>query len=342
MAPLRTVTLRVAGTAAAALVLGLLAGVPPGTIGLPLGAAGLAPGPAYAEPSASDLAEQLAQASSELDVVVEAYDAATGQLAGLQQRASALAARLAPLSATADLTRAQLGAAVSGLYEQGAPAGLNALLGAGTPEATLDALSSLRYLADQRDLLLAGYQAASAALNAQQDEVDLATARVRNQQASLAAQRQAIQGRIDALEQLRRKLYGSTRPAPPRVDSYVPSYQAGPAGVAVRYAFAQIGKAYQYGAAGPDAYDCSGLTMASWRQAGVSLPHSAAQQWRVVSHLAASQLQPGDLVFYYSDIHHVAIYIGGGRVVHAPTWGQSVTTAPVDLAPIYGYGRVKI
>ncbi len=81
--------------------------------------------------------------------------------------------------------------------------------------------------------------------------------------------------------------------------------------------------------------------MASWRSAGVSLDHSAARQWGQVTHVSRDQLQPGDLVFYYSDIHHVALYVGGGRVVHAPTWGHTVTTAPIDIDPIHGYGRVR-
>ncbi len=302
----------------------------------------LAPPAARAEPSSSDLTQQLAQANQQLDSIVEAYDQATDRLADLRQRSATVAASLAPLQAQASEYDVQLGALVTGLYEQGASAGLSALLGAATPGAVLDDLGTMSYFAYQRSQLLSGYQAASQALNAQQDTLDLLAAQVRNQLAGLSAQQATIEARIAALRQLRSKVYGSSRPSPPRVDSFVPAYQAGPAGVAVQYAFKQIGKAYQYGADGPNTYDCSGLVMASWQQAGVSLPHSAAQQWRVVSHISASQLQPGDLVFYYSDIHHVALYIGGGRVVHAPTWGQSVTTAPVGIASIYGYGRVKL
>ncbi len=79
--------------------------------------------------------------------------------------------------------------------------------------------------------------------------------------------------------------------------------------------------------------------MASWRAAGVSLPHSAALQWAQLAHVSRSQLEPGDLIFYYRDIHHVAIYIGDDKMIHAPTYGEAVEIAPIDNAPIYGYGR---
>lgn len=69
------------------------------------------------------------------------------------------------------------------------------------------------------------------------------------------------------------------------------------------------------------------------------LPHNAARQYGSMAHLARADLAPGDLVFYYSDIHHVAIYIGNGTIIHAPQPGDSVRAARLDMAPIYGYGR---
>jgi cell wall-associated NlpC family hydrolase len=90
---------------------------------------------------------------------------------------------------------------------------------------------------------------------------------------------------------------------------------------------AQVGKAYVYGAAGPSAYDCSGLTMRAWGAAGVGLPHSSSAQYNMGTHVSASQLRPGDLVFYYSPISHVGMYIGNGMIVNAenPSAGVKVT-----------------
>ena len=115
---------------------------------------------------------------------------------------------------------------------------------------------------------------------------------------------------------------------------------SGKAGVAVRYAYNAIGTPYVWAAEGPNGYDCSGLTLAAWKAAGKSLPHNAAMQWDKVAHISRSQLAAGDLVFY-SGLGHVALYVGGGQVIHAPTFGESVKLASVDMMTPYGYGRVR-
>lgn len=116
-----------------------------------------------------------------------------------------------------------------------------------------------------------------------------------------------------------------------------PAASAGPvsgrAGVAVDFAMAQIGDRYVHGAAGPDAWDCSGLTGGAWRAAGVALPRSSGAQAGAGRPVSRNELQPGDLVFYYSPIHHVALYIGNGRVVHASRPGRPVGVAPVFSMP---------
>jgi cell wall-associated NlpC family hydrolase len=94
--------------------------------------------------------------------------------------------------------------------------------------------------------------------------------------------------------------------------------------IAVATAAAQIGKPYQWGAAGPDRFDCSGLTMYSWAHAGVSMGHYTGSQWAEFPHVPLSELAPGDLVFFGSDIHHVGIYEGGGVMIHAPQTGDFV------------------
>jgi cell wall-associated NlpC family hydrolase len=99
---------------------------------------------------------------------------------------------------------------------------------------------------------------------------------------------------------------------------------------AVEFALAQVGKPYVWGSGGPSSYDCSGLTMASWAAAGVSLPHSSRDQYNYGTHVSRDQLQPGDLIFFYQPISHVTIYIGNGLMVSAPTSGQDVTVVPLD------------
>ena len=122
-----------------------------------------------------------------------------------------------------------------------------------------------------------------------------------------------------------------------RMPSSVPA--SGRAAAAVQYALAQVGDSYVYGAAGPSAFDCSGLTMMAWAQAGVGLPHSSSAQFGSGPHVSSNDLQPGDLVFYYSPISHVAIYIGNGLIVHAANPGEGVRVAGVFSMPYSGAVR---
>ncbi|MFE4592111.1 C40 family peptidase [Streptomyces laurentii] len=105
------------------------------------------------------------------------------------------------------------------------------------------------------------------------------------------------------------------------------------------FARAQIGKPYVWGATGPGSYDCSGLTQAAWRAAGVTLPRTTWDQVEVGTRVATADLQPGDLVFFYADISHVGIYIGGGKMIHAPKPGAYVREESISYMPIYGSVR---
>lgn len=120
---------------------------------------------------------------------------------------------------------------------------------------------------------------------------------------------------------------------------------SGRAAAAVQYALAQVGDRYVAAAAGPSAFDCSGLTMTAWRQAGVSLPHYSYSQWSSTRRIPLSEARPGDLVFYFGgSVHHVGMYIGNGKMVHAANPGDGVRIDAV-LGPWYnryfsGVGRV--
>jgi peptidoglycan DL-endopeptidase CwlO len=114
---------------------------------------------------------------------------------------------------------------------------------------------------------------------------------------------------------------------------------SGRASDAIKMAYEQLGDPYVYGAAGPGSFDCSGLTMFAWASGGVSLPHSSSAQYSSLRHVSIADLQPGDLVFYYSPISHVGIYIGGGRIIHAPHPGQSVEIASLHMMPLAGAAR---
>ena len=126
--------------------------------------------------------------------------------------------------------------------------------------------------------------------------------------------------------------------APP--EAALPTPGSGPEGmVAVQAALTRIGSPYSWGASGPSSFDCSGLVMWAFQQAGINLPHSSQALAQGGQSVSMDQMQPGDLVTYYSDASHVGIYIGDGMMVHASTYGTPVRVAPVDNAPIHNVRR---
>lgn len=132
-------------------------------------------------------------------------------------------------------------------------------------------------------------------------------------------------------------------PAPPLPGAIPPGDVAPPgspvATTVIQAALSRIGSPYSWGGSGPGAFDCSGLVMWSFQQAGIALPHSSQALARGGQPVSREQMQPGDLVTYYSDASHVGIYIGDGMMVHASTYGTPVRVAPVDNAPIYNVRR---
>lgn len=115
---------------------------------------------------------------------------------------------------------------------------------------------------------------------------------------------------------------------------------ASTAGIAVNAAYSQLGVTYKFAAESPGvAFDCSGLTKYAWGQAGVYLPHQSSAQYASTPHVSQSEVQPGDLIFYYSPIGHVAIYIGGGSMIHAPATGDVVKVSAVNWSKVVGVSR---
>jgi cell wall-associated NlpC family hydrolase len=184
-------------------------------------------------------------------------------------------------------------------------------------------------LASQRNAINAAIAAQQATLS--QIKGDLAQLIAQQQAAAEAAAARKASALLAARQNARPSKGIPAGPPPPVGHG---------AAAAVATAEAQIGKPYVYGAAGPDSFDCSGLTMYAWRAGGVSLPHSSSGQYAQSTHISISQIQPGDLLFYYSDIHHVAIYVGGGMMVEAPHTGASVRETPMRFDSLVGAGRV--
>jgi peptidoglycan DL-endopeptidase CwlO len=131
-------------------------------------------------------------------------------------------------------------------------------------------------------------------------------------------------------------------PAPPPgipPGDMAPPLGGGHSPTVIQAALSRIGSPYSWGGSGPNAFDCSGLVMWSFQQAGISLPHSSQALANGGAPVSMDQIQPGDVINYYSDASHTAIYIGNGMMVHASTYGTPVRVAPMDNAPIYNIRR---
>ncbi|MEU5532658.1 NlpC/P60 family protein [Streptomyces sp. NPDC020362] len=108
---------------------------------------------------------------------------------------------------------------------------------------------------------------------------------------------------------------------------------------AVEFATAQLGKPYVWGAEGPSSYDCSGLTSQAWAKAGHPIPRTSQEQWKQLKHVDVKDMRPGDLIIYFDDASHVAMYVGDGAIIHAPRPGRTVTVAGAGSMPILGVVR---
>jgi peptidoglycan DL-endopeptidase CwlO len=292
---------------------------------------------AQAEPSPSELTEQINKASTDLEKVVESYNKLNEQLKQTKAASAALTAKMGPLEAQLARADAEVGEMAAVAYRTGQVGTANALLGGSGPLA--DRLGMLDQLARDRKRQLEGYTAAERQYTEEKAKLDATQAKQTAQLKELAAGKKKIEADLAKLYEMREKAYGSATTSSGGYTGSIPSI-SGQAGVVVRFAYNAIGTPYVWAAEGPDGYDCSGLTLAAWRAAGKSLPHNAAMQWDVVAHIGRGSLQPGDLVFY-SDLGHVGIYVGSGKVIHAPSFGDSVKLSSVDMMTPYGYGRVR-
>ena len=208
------------------------------------------------------------------------------------------------------------------------------------PDAFLEKVTTISGYTDQQTEMMADF-----AVQAQQLEMREAAAqreldRIAATKKTLAEEKTEIEDKAAEAEELLGRLEARAAPTVSRDAVRAPDVSvSGRAGAAVQYALAQVGDSYVYGAAGPSSFDCSGLTMMAWAAAGVSLPHSSGAQMGSGTPVSQSQLAPGDLVFYYSPVSHVGIYIGNGQIVHAANPSTGVQVAPVFSMPYSGAVR---
>jgi cell wall-associated NlpC family hydrolase len=311
----------------------------------------LLPGTAAAEPgdaaSTEEAAALVADAGHDLEVVTEKFNEARESLR--RQKAEVREAEKA--SAEADERLAVLDDRIREVartaYTSESPtATLDLMLTSDSADEFVSSLGTMDAIADHTgdaitEVSVAAEDAetARAAAQAAADEAAASVERLEDQQADLEA-------RIAEYEEQYEQLTARDRAAVSRAHGgdavATPKAAAAPSGAAqtaVDTALAQVGDPYVWAAAGPNSFDCSGLTQYAYAAAGVSLPHSSSMQSQTGTPVSRSELQPGDLVFFYSPVSHVGMYIGNGQMVHASTSGQPVKVASLDSMGNYNSAR---
>jgi cell wall-associated NlpC family hydrolase len=234
-----------------------------------------------------------------------------------------------------------LGVIAVNQYKNGSLSQSLELLFSSDPGLYLSSAGSLESITRRKSIQLKKFQSATQKLNATSLTVEDRLAQVKALQKKLVQQSAVAQQKLQKAEAILAKLKKEDRErlerlAQQKEDADQASSLAraknlnvvsGRAGLAIKFAFKQIGDRYVFGADGMTYWDCSGLTMRAFQTAGVNLPHSSAAQSRMGKNVPFNQKKPGDLLFFGRPVSHVGIYIGGGKMVHAPRSGSRVKIA---------------
>jgi cell wall-associated NlpC family hydrolase len=337
------------------------------------------PAAADPQPATSvEAAALVAARAHDLEILTEQFNEAREELAATREAADRAAQELVAAEAALAGAREQVRAVAYGAYTGERLAPLEAMLTSDSPDELLDRIGMLRTIADHNGQVLGrAEQTAADADRAKASAQDIAT-RAQAQVDRVAAQKDDLDAQIAVYQAAYERLSeeeqrasraaaerhaaeqaaaaqaaaaeaagssaAASRPAPAAPRAAAPPAApvlggSAAARKAVDTAMAQIGDPYVWGAAGPDAFDCSGLVQYAYAAAGISLPHSSRLQSTMGAPVSRDALQPGDLVFFYSPVSHVGIYIGDGQMVHASTSGVPVKTASVDSMGSYNSAR---
>ena len=300
------------------------------------------PSVALAAPSPASVEAQIDKQWNQLEPVIEQYNDVHGKLLKNQAQLKQLNAQITPLQVQVDVALSQVRGLAVDAYKQGAPNAFNAMIISGSPTGLTEKLTYLDQLARNQQDQIAGVAKLRDKYSGMRSDLDTLTKSIAVRDADLAKQKTQIQKKIDSLQKLRIQAYGATGESdgPYKTGPCPVTYSNDKGGRAAQKACDLVGKPYVFGSDGPDSYDCSGLTKAAWASVGVYLDHYTKDQWNEGRPVSRDNLEPGDLVFYYpGSLHHVAIYIGAGMVVHAPHTGDHVRMATIDRGPIAGYRR---
>jgi cell wall-associated NlpC family hydrolase len=285
-------------------------------------------------PSVKDMKAQIAKLDDQMEQLTERYNGIRVRLQQAERAAKVAADNAARQQKELESVQQRVGSLAATSYMNGGLDQTVAFATAQDPQAFLDQASTLNYFATQDgtkfQTLAAAMQAAQRARKAAQDRAS-----------ELSALKSQASTQKTKVEETYNKLRDKIIKRSPQEIVNIPAVGgSGKAVQALRAALTKLGDPYVWGAAGPNAFDCSGLTMWAYKQVGINLPHFTGSQWNAGTHVSRNELQPGDLVFFYSDRHHMGMYIGAGKMIHAPHTGDVVRIAPIDGRPFAGAVRV--
>lgn len=297
---------------------------------------------ALADPTPAEIQAQIDNGNNQVELIVEQYNKVNGDLAASQAALAALETKMRPLQSSVDAASANVDQLAVTAYKTGTNLRtLSLLMSASSSDNFMDKLGTLQQMSRNQQHEISDYAETKKTYQTEKTRLDDLLAAQNQQKVDLESKKKQIDGDIARLDALQRKVNaasGKSTTTPQTTNYGPPPAVSGSAGKAVAYAWAQLNKRYVWGAAGPNTFDCSGLTMMAWKAAGVSLPHNAAAQSNAVRHISRSQLAPGDLVFYNS-LGHVGLYIGNDQIIHAPNSRTVVKVSPITADKIIGYGR---
>ncbi|MBA6433552.1 C40 family peptidase [Streptomyces sp. GMR22] len=280
----------------------------------------------------------------EAEEATERYNGAREKADKARRTLDALRDQAARRTTRLNTARNALGAFATAQYRSGTIAPALQLALSSSPEQYLQRASLVERAGSRQAALIATVGRQERKLRQVRGEAADRLAALRASRAAAAHHKRTVQEKLAAADRLldrltleQRQRLLAARDGDKAAGSPAPA--EGRAARAVSYAYAALGKPYVWGATGPHGYDCSGLTQAAWRAAGVALPRTTYTQINAGQRVTRDQLAPGDLVFFYSGISHVGLYIGGGRMIHAPHPGAPVRLASVADMPFAGAAR---
>jgi cell wall-associated NlpC family hydrolase len=299
--------------------------------------------PAQAEPKIDDVQKQVDTLFHEAEQASERLNDARLELADLRRDLVSLQADQQRQDQRLEAARDDLQDSIVSQYEGQSLSAVGVVANTDDAHSFVSSLSTMSAYNDLQAQLFDSFSTEAKALGIREKATEQRAAQVQKKQDQLAAEKKTIDEKYADAKELLDQLKAEERAAllsrgSVALPSGVPAQ--GAARIAIQYAMAQVGKSYVYGAAGPNAFDCSGLMMMAWRQAGISLPHSSRAQYGIGHHVSSSELQPGDLVFYYSPISHVAMYLGNGLIVEAANPGAGIRVSGVFSMPYAGATRL--